>query len=296
MRVVLASFDGGSKDVSDDPAIVAALRRLGVHADVRPWTDRDAGWDEAALIVVRTTWDYTQRHAQFVAWVRSQTSPVLNDPALLVWNSDKHYLDDVAAAGIPTVPTTFVRPGRPAPPLPGEVVVKPTVSAGGRDTGRFGPSTHEAAAALIAHIHRSGRTAMVQPFVPTVDEIGETAVVLVDGQVSHVLRKQAVLRPDEVAPVRADALGAAEAMYDPDLVRACAGQDDELALAERVLGYVRDRFGTTPLQLRVDMLRDATGAPQLLEVEGVEPHLYLTETTGGVERMAGAIVRRLPPG
>lgn len=295
MRIVLASFDGGD-DLSDDPAIVAALRGRGAHADVRSWTDPDARWDEADLVVVRTTWDYTLRHRQFVEWVQHLTSPVLNDPALLVWNSDKQYLAEVAAAGIPTVPTVFVPPGQPVPALTGSVVVKPTVSAGGRDTGRFGPGAHMVASSLITHILTSGRTAMVQPFMPTVDEMGETAVVLVDGQLSHVLRKSAVLRPDEVAPVRDDALGAAEAMYDPDLVRAETGKQDELALATRVLDYVRGRFGSTPLQLRVDMLRDATGSPRLLEVEGVEPHLYLTESPGGVERMADAIVRRASAG
>ena len=60
---------------------------------------------------------------------------------------------------------------------------------------------------------------MVQPYLSSVDAAGETAIVLVDGELSHELRKGAVLRPGEVAPVRDDALGAAEVMYDPDLVR-----------------------------------------------------------------------------
>jgi hypothetical protein len=135
--------------------------------------------------------------------VRSRKSPVLNDPALLVWNCDKHYLADLASAGIPTVPTSFVSPGEPLRPLVGEVVVKPTVSAGARDTGRFGPNAYPGARALIARVHASGRTAMVQPYLASVERVGETAVVIVDGRVSHVLRKRAVLRPDEVAPVRA---------------------------------------------------------------------------------------------
>ena len=292
MRVVLASFEGRSDEFSDDLRIVSTLRGRGVDARVHAWTDADVGWDEADLVVVTTTWDYTLRQAHFLDWVRSRKSPVLNDPALLVWNCDKHYLADLASAGIPTVPTSFVSPGEPLRPLVGEVVVKPTVSAGARDTGRFGPNAYPGARALIARVHASGRTAMVQPYLASVERVGETAVVIIDGLVSHVLRKRAVLRPDEVAPVRAGALGVAEAMFDPELVRAGVGRDDELALAERVLHYVERRFGSTPLHLRVDMLQGRSGTSQLLELEAVEPHLYLTETATGVQRMAEAILRR----
>jgi hypothetical protein len=133
---------------------------------------------------------------------------------------------------------------------------------------------------------------MVQPFVPSVDEVGETAIVVIDGVVSHVLRKLSVLRPDEVAPLRNDALGAAEAMYDPDLVQAGVADDRQYRLAEQVLSLVRQRFGSTPLHLRVDMLTGADGHPLLLELEAVEPHLYVAESDGAADRLAAAIERR----
>ena len=87
-----------------------------------------------------------------------------NAPALVRWNSDKRYLADLAAAGLPVVETDLVEPGEPLPELDGEVVVKPSVSAGGRDTGRFGPAAHDLARELIEQIQASGRAAMVQPF------------------------------------------------------------------------------------------------------------------------------------
>src|SRR5205085_4731878 len=132
----------------------------------------------------------------------------------------------------------FVAHGGELPALDGEVVVKPTVSAGARDTGRFAPASHDGARDLVVHITEGGRVAMVQPFLPAVDERGETAVVFVDGEVSHVLRKRAVLRPDEVAPVREDGVGAAEAMYDEDLVRTGEATEAEIALAERIIARV----------------------------------------------------------
>jgi hypothetical protein len=272
-----------------------------VSARVRPWTDPDAGWDDAALVWVRTTWDYTHRPAQWQAWLadrRASGVAVENDPVLLAWNSDKRYLADLAAAGIPTVPTVLVAPGEPPPVLKGEVVVKPSVSAGGRDTGRFTPQHHDTARALLARIASSGRSALVQPFLPSVDERGETAVVVVDGAVSHVLRKGSVLRPDEVAPVREDALGAAEAMYDPDLVRADPGGASvaELDVVQALLRHLRERFGTIPLQARIDLLAGPDGTPVVLELEAVEPHLYLDEAgPAAAVRLADAAIARMRP-
>jgi hypothetical protein len=297
--VLLASFEGMTATVTDDPSLLAGLRERGVDAQAWAWTDPMAPWDDAGLVWVRTTWDYTRQPQRWRRWLgeRSRSGVrVENQPALLAWSSDKRYLADLATAGVPTVPTTFVAPGAPLPPLEGEVVVKPSESAGGRDTGRFGPGRHAEAAALVARIASSGRTAMVQPFVPSVDERGETAVVVVDGIVSHVLRKRAVLRPDEVAPVRDDPLGAAEAMYDPDLVQADpdGASADELALVDRLLSYLQERFDTTPLQMRVDLLAGAHGGPVLLELEAVEPNLYLDQVgPSATVGLLDAVLRRL---
>jgi hypothetical protein len=292
-RVLVASFEGRHETVTDDPLLLGLLQQRGVVAQAQAWTDDAVAWDDADLVWVRTVWDYTFRPQQWQAWLAARRTYVENPPGLVAWNSDKRYLADLAAAGLPTVPTAYVAPGEPLPVLRGEVVVKPTVSAGGRDTGRFGPAAHEAARGLVAHIGRSGRTAMVQPFLPSVDAHGETAVVLVDGEVSHTLHKRAVLAPDEVAPLRDDPLGAAEAMYDPQLVRAGRAAADELALAHAVLGHVREIVGTTPLQMRVDMVRAADGTPVVLELEAVEPHLYLDQVPGSADRLVDAVLRRL---
>jgi hypothetical protein len=295
-RVLVASFEGAPESVTDDPLVVALLQQAGVDAQARAWTDDDVAWDEADLVWVRTVWDYTFHPQQWQAWLAARRTYVENDPTLLAWNSDKRYLADLAAAGLPTVPTAYVAPGERLPTLVGEVVVKPTVSAGGRDTGRFGPGVHDGARELIARIGRSGRTAMVQPFQPSVDQHGETAVVLVDGEVSHTLHKAAVLAPDEVAPLRNDALGAAEAMYDPLLVQAGAAQADELDLARAVLAHVREAFGSTPLHMRVDMVRAPDTTPVVLELEAVEPHLYLDLVPGSAHRLVDAVLRRLDAG
>ncbi len=293
MRVVVAGFDGMHDEVTDDHRLVALLADRGVRAESRSWSDTSVPWHELDLVVVRSTWDYTRRYREFIRWVTSLRVPVENAADVVVWSSDKHYLRDLDAQGVPTVPTWYVAPGDPWPAVPAtHLVVKPVVSAGARDTGRFAPSNRMDAQALVERITAAGTVAMVQPFLPSVDERGETAVVLIDGDVSHVLRKNSVLRSDGVAPLRHPE-GSAEAMYDPDLVRAATADDEEIALAARVLAYVRERFATTPVAMRVDMVRGMHGHPVVLEVEAVEPHLYLDEAPDAGDRLADAIVARV---
>jgi hypothetical protein len=293
VRVAIATFSAVPKEFTDDLRIVEALTGRGIEASPVAWDDPDAGWSAFDAVVIRSTWDYAQRQQEFLRWCDSVGPALHNSAALVRWNSDKRYLGDFAAAGIPVVETDFVAPGEEIAPLTGEVVIKPAISAGGRDSGRFGTSAHDLAHGLIEEIHASGRTAMVQPFHSTVDSVGETAVLCIDGEPAHTLRKHAVLRPDEVAPVRDDALGAAEVMYDPELVVPGEADEDELALARRVVSEVSRRFDYLPLYARVDMIRDPAGEPILLELEAIEPNFYLDQVPGTTERVAEAIVKRL---
>ena len=218
MRVAIATFAAMPPEFTDDERVADALVDLGAEVAHLPWDDAGADWPAYDAVVIRSTWDYAFRRDEFVAWAESVGARLHNSPAVVRWNSDKRYLAGLAEAGIPVVETAFVGNGDPPSAVAGEVVVKPTVSGGARDTGRFAAGRHPEALALIERIHASGKIAMVQPYVKSVDTVGETAIVCLDGEPSHVLRKRAVLRPDEVAPLRDDALRAAEVMYDPELV------------------------------------------------------------------------------
>jgi hypothetical protein len=241
-------------------------------------------------VVIRSTWDYTWRRDEFLAWADRVGDRLRNSPAVVRWNSDKRYLGALGSAGLAVVRTRFVEPGDEPPRLVGEVVVKPTVSAGGRDTGRFGPDAHDMAAELVGRILASGRTAMVQPYLESVDREGETALVFVAGEPVHALRKRAVLQPDEVAPVRDDALGAAEAMYDPSLVRSSSAQPDEVDAARAIVDHLGERFGSTPLIVRVDLARAADGSPTVMELEAIEPSMYLGLDPASAPRIAAAVL------
>ncbi len=293
MRIAIASFDGMPPEFQDDQTLLGLLAERGIRTTYRPWDDPAVNWRAFDLVVARTPWDYTWRLEEFLEWADGVGERLENAAAIVRWNSDKRYLADLSAAGLPVVDTTYVEPGGSPPAIDAEVVIKPSVSGGARNTGRFGPASAAGALELIELIGSGGGTAMVQPFVASVEEAGETAVVLIDGEVSHVLRKRSLLEADEVAPIRAgDALGVAEVMYDPELVLASEAAADELGLTESVLDYLRGRFGVTPLFARVDMLRSVDGDPVLLELEAIEPNLYFDQAIGAAERLADAIVAR----
>ena len=290
MRIALATCDVVPAEFDDDERLAEALRRRGASVEFASWDAAGVEWDGFDLVVVRSTWDYTSRPEEFVSWARSIGGRLQNAPELLAWNADKRYVADLETAGLAVVPTVFVEPGEPAPALEGEVVVKPTVSAGGRDTGRFGPGAHDEARGLLGRLSEQGRVAMVQPYLEAVDDRGETALVYVAGEIAHTLHKRAVLAPDEVAPLRDDALGAAEAMYDPDLVSAGESSAAERELAGAILDHLAERFGGVPLYARVDLVPGPTGGPVLLELEAIEPYLYMTTNPATAERLADAIV------
>lgn len=289
MDVALATCAAMPGGFPLDRGLGDALAARGARVAYPAWDDPREDWERYAVVVVRSTFDYSRRRDEFLAWADRLDGRVRNPPDVLRWNSDKRYLADLRADGLPVVPTVFVSPGHPVPTLEGEVVVKPAVSAGARDTGRFSPATHDAALRLLVDITKGGRVAMVQPFLPAVDERGETALVFVAGELSHVLRKRCVLAADEVAPARDDEIGAADAMYEEDLVRAGRATAAERKLGREMVIAVQRRFGAAPLYARVDLL-DADGAPTLLELELVEPALYLAEAPGAAERLADAII------
>jgi hypothetical protein len=292
VRVVIATVGWLPEEFRDDEILIDALRVRGAEANAVPWDDGGANWGVYDAVVIRSTWDYARRRDEFLAWAESVGDRLHNSPALVRWNTDKSYLAELSASGFPVVETIYVEPSGAIPTFEGEVVVKPAVSVGGRDTGRFGPGSHHLAVELIGAIGASGRTAMVQPYLQSIDDAGETAIVFVDGRLSHGLRKRAVLRSEGVAPTRDDHIGAAEVMYDPELVTDAAPEDDELAVASAVIEGLARQFSGVPLYARIDLARDGDGAPVVLEVEAVEPNLYLGLVPGAAERLADAIVAR----
>jgi glutathione synthase/RimK-type ligase-like ATP-grasp enzyme len=276
-RVALATCDSSYpvRD-PDGPLLVAALGAAGIEARAAVWDDPAEEWAAYDLVVVRSTWDYVHRRDQFLAWAASV--PALANPApVLAWNTDKRYLEDLARSGVPVVATSWIAPGEGVALPDGRFVVKPSVSIGALDSARFAPDQHDLAGPLIEAIHRSGRTAMVQPYVESVDTAGEVAVIFIGGQYSHSVGKRALLRGPVPDP------GAALA---DDVIYERAADPAEVDVARRALAAVP---GDRPLlYARVDVLA-ASDAPVVLELEATEPSLFLGSAPGSAERLAAAI-------
>jgi len=227
-------------------------------------------WSAFELVVVRSAWDYAERWREFLAWAE-RVPRIENALSVLRFGVDKErYLAALAEAGVPVVPTSFVRAGESFGP-PGEAfVVKPAISAGGRRSARF-EAGDAAAHELVREITGTGETAMVQPLVEDADE---SALVYLGGRYSHSLSRRAALplgRPEEVLFLE-EKLGRHEAT------------PEERRVAEAALALVT---GPT-LYARVDLLGGA-----VLELEIVEPSLYLSYGEGSAARFAEAARRRL---
>src|SRR3954449_10366035 len=198
-HVLLASCAQARGLDDDEPLLLAALTDAGATAAAADWADPTVDWAAASTVVVRSTWDYAPRREEFLAWARrgEVVTPLHNPAAVLAWNTDKRYLAELAAAGLPVVPTTWASAGAELPAAlgtwDGDVVVKPAVSAGARDTARFAPSEREAAGAFAARILDGGRVVMVQPYLTRLDGEGEPGLVYLDGAFSHAFGMGALL-------------------------------------------------------------------------------------------------------
>jgi glutathione synthase/RimK-type ligase-like ATP-grasp enzyme len=281
IRIALVTCAAFPAMEDDDQPVIPVLAARDVEAVPCVWNDPAVDWSSFDLNVVRNPWDYTDHVDDFVAW--AQRTPRLANPGdLIAWNVDKRYLAEIAAAGVPTIPTTYVGPGDEVPDLPaGELVVKPTVSAGSRDTLRL--DDRDAIVAQIELIRGTGRTAMVQPYLAAVDEVGETATIWLGGSFSHAARK---------GPLLPLGRSLVEGLYAPELMSARTASPEELDVAASALDAIPGGGRERCLYARVDLIPDATGQPTVLELEITEPTLFLAIGEAH-ERFADAIVAAL---
>ena len=197
------------------------------------------------------------------------------------WNLDKHYLAELADAGVPVVPTAFAEPGD-RPVLPdGEFVVKPAGGAGSRDAASYGPDQHEIALAHVGRLHARGASVVVQPLVASVPVDGEWPLVFLDGAYSHAAHKR-------VSLPRA---GTVDDLFAEERNAPHSATADQIETARAAVDVVATRFGV-PTCARVDLVRGDEGTFQVLELELVEPSLFLPQAgPDAAERLARVLSR-----
>jgi hypothetical protein len=279
-------------DLDDDwPLLQPALAERGATATAEVWTDPSVDWASFDLVVIRGTWDYFGRLDEFLAWVRrvGATNRLVNPAPLVEWNTDKRYLMDLEADGVPIVSTSWFPPGQHwrAPIGAAEFVIKPTVSAGGVETARYRPEEYDDADRHVQRVHRGGATVMVQPYLVSVDREGETALIYFDGRFSHAVNKGPLLVPGA---------GVEDRMWERERITATEPSAAHCEVAEAALSASADRTGTGPATYaRVDLMAGPDGCPVVSEVELVEPGLFLRYSPGAiaVARFAEVLVSQL---
>jgi len=275
--------------------LLAACREAGIEAEPAIWDDGGADWDGFDLVLIRSTWDYKDKPAEFRAWTERIGPRLRNGPGIVAWNISKHYLQVLAGWGFPVVPTSFLEPGacheEIAGMLPGsgQYVVKPAVSAGSTDTARYAaaePGDRERALGHVSTLLGNGRTVMVQPFLASVETEAETAVILLGGEPAHAIRKGPLLEIGQ---------GLEQGLFREEEISLRQAHADELRLAQAIV----ERFSAevaAPLYARVDMLRDDAGAPTVLELELIEPSLMLDHSPSSVTRIVELLLAELGAG
>lgn len=264
----------------DQEPLLAALGEAGVRAELLAWDDPGADPGAFDLCVLRSCWNYHLEPDAFLDWIaRADTCTRLENPAkILRWNLHKKYLRELEEWGVPIVPTIWVNRGGEVDLAAlmkkrgwREVVVKPAISAASFRTRRFDVETVERGQPFLDAL-LADRDVMVQPYLLSVEDRGEQALVCVDGAFTHAVRKNARFTGEE-----------------EQVSEALPITNVELELAERTMAHVGDGL----LYARVDLMNDEAGEPRVSEVELAEPSLYLMQCPDAMERFVAGILRRL---
>lgn len=280
-KIVVVNSLAFAEHDPEAPLVVQALGESGVHAELQPW-DADVSWGGYDLVVVRSPWDYFTRLDEFLTWVEQVAAQtrIVNPAGVIRWNSHKGYLAEMATQGVPVLPTLMLERGssgaaeRLAACGWSDVVAKPAVDGGARETLRTDPCSAEAA----AHVERlvADGDVVVQPFAPQI-EAGETSLLFFGGELSHAVRKVPAAGDYRVQAHH----GGTEHPHEPTPA--------ELETARRAMACAPDRL----TYARVDLV-DVEGVPTLMELEVIEPDLFLRLDEGALDRFTAAVLAELP--
>jgi glutathione synthase/RimK-type ligase-like ATP-grasp enzyme len=277
VRVAFATWRDAPGIDQDDRTVLDPLRRVGVEVAAAVWDDPGVDWAAFDRIVIRSTWDYHRRASEFLRWIdRPEVGRALwNRPATVRWNSNKTYLRNLEARGVAIVPTVWGSTVGSIVEVVADhgwerVVLKPSVSASGENTHLMDASDRIGLERRWEELKLRGEV-LIQPFLPQVADAGERSLVFLGGEYSH-----AALRASRLAPA-------------PDLKvgTAVVPSPGELAAAGRAIATLSE----PTLYARVDLVTDGAGTPRVMELELIEPTLFLRTSPAGVERFAAAIGR-----
>jgi hypothetical protein len=286
MDVTLVTCSAMPEPDVDEQPLLDTLAAAGIEARLCAWDDPTVDWGASPLTVVRSAWNYAADRDAFLRWARAtagESTVVRNPIAVLGPNTHKSYLAALERAELPVVPTRwFARGGTPASveamrSLPWrEIVLKPAVGGGSTGVRAFDLDDDEQleAAAQHARALQARGEVLAQPRLASIVEEGERDVVWIDGECTHTVTKLSRLEDDE------------------EQATTCrAPSEEEARLVRRVLATVPAYSTQELLYARVDVARDELGTLRIIELELVEPSLFLTLHEPAMERFVRALAR-----
>ena len=279
---------GKAVDLYPDPdagPLQQALAQLGARSELVAWDDPGVGWGSYTHVLISSTWDSIERAEEYLGWARkvADVTILLNPLPVIEWGFDKIHHQELAAAGVPVVPTTWVTPeSRWTPPAQIDFVVKPSVSAGARQTARYRGGDHSAAGHVL-NLQSLGHTVMVQPYISRIEDEGEIDLVFLGGVFSHAVLKKMALLPGEGVVDRPWERVSWAGLMTPTPA--------QLEVSMQVLAFVADRLGGQLPYARIDLVPGPHGEPLVLEVELIDPYLSLDLEPGAAKRFAEALLQ-----
>jgi hypothetical protein len=287
-RIALATYPGNPELTPDDALLIPELKRLGAETTVVPWSDPAMDWSHCSAVVVRSTWDYHLDPGRFLGWtlgLERLRVPAINPAPLLRWNVRKDYLRVLEQAGVGVVPTRWIAPHerrtlRSVLESAGwdQAVVKPVVSASAHETWRTDLGSSEADEARFSRLVAGGDV-MVQPFLDEIETTGEWSLVFLGHRFSH-----AVVKRPRAGDFRVQhQFGGSRELVRPD--------DLLLTAARQILAHAPG----PSVYARIDGCV-IDGRFLLMELELIEPELFLGMAEGAAGRFAEAIMTSVTGG
>jgi hypothetical protein len=264
MRIGLVNCAELPEPDLDEQPLLEALRARGHDATSAAWDDPDIDWSSFDCCPIRATWNYAQHPQSFIEWMRraDKQTRLLNPLSTLEWNLHKGYLKELDRQGIPVIPTAFSAQRSPIDVRTHSadrgwtrIVIKPTISAGSFCTRAFDLNTHADDAQSFFDEMIESREMMIQRYIPSVDTVGETSIVVIAGEITHAVEKRPRFDDQE------------EQVFLRDLIT-----HEMRSLARRVLEAARKEH----LYARVDVMPNDDGSLMLSELEMLEPSLFFT--------------------
>ncbi len=278
--IAFLSMDDLVGYVSDDELAYAPLQELGWVVETVSWRDKLVQWEQYAAVIIRTTWDYQKNLPAFLevlTEIESRTR-LANSLAIARWNADKIYLRQLESKGVQIVPTLWGENLRDAVEVgqwfgelgTNEIVVKPTISGGAEYTYRLTPNSPQIEEAVE---NLASRAYMVQPFLNSIIEEGEYSLFYFNGVYSHTIQKTPAPNDFRVQEEHGG------------IIEPFSATPELRATAESILSLLEE----TPLYARVDLVREGSNSFALMELELIEPSLYLRMDADAPSRFAQAI-------